>query len=126
LLSLLEAFLQCRLRPCFEGFDTQKWEPNTYKASRCQEKKRSWQEIETSYFLFYCTFWLSKSVDLVSTSGFRQKVCTKHLSRLNSHKTWGFFAFHVSGDSRETRWSYSLRPRNNSDPLYRPPTQRCG
>jgi hypothetical protein len=24
LLSLLEAFLQCRLRPCFEGFDTQK------------------------------------------------------------------------------------------------------
>jgi hypothetical protein len=24
LLSLLEAFLQCRLKPCFEGFDTQK------------------------------------------------------------------------------------------------------
>jgi hypothetical protein len=24
LLPLLEAFLQCRLRPCFEGFDTQK------------------------------------------------------------------------------------------------------
>ncbi len=28
LLSLLEAFLQCRLKPRFEGFDTQKWAPN--------------------------------------------------------------------------------------------------
>ena len=28
LLSLLEAFLQCRLKPRFEGFDTQKCEPN--------------------------------------------------------------------------------------------------